>query len=261
MMDSIEELGEIEIHNRPVTGFEMLLCLGDGRVRTALRPEPVAAGVEGRLEHRLQNLEHGLLHDPVDHIGDAQTPLPASGLRNEHPTDVAGPVASLQQRTAQTREKLRRVGLRLLDRLSVDARCALVAHHVEQRQSEVRLRRHLFQQPTGIGRPGDGSCRSLALRSLQQERAPLGCVRRPSLRPRLLQEVRAVGEHEAQLTVTRPSQPISPFAPRALPRFIAHTKRSDFWAGIGRSSLPPSGLPSCWKRASIMSRTRPDLPG
>jgi len=224
MMDSIEELGQIEIHNRPVAGFKMLLCLGDGRVRPALRPEPVTAGVEGRLEHRLQNLEHGLLHDPIDHIGDAQTPLPASGLWNEHPTDVAGPIASLQQHTAQTRQKLRRISLRFLDRLSVDARCALVAHHIEQRQSQVGLRRHLFQQPTGIGCPGDGSCRSLALRSLQQERAPLGCVRRP-LAPAPL---RAVGEHEAQLTVTRPSQPISPFAPRALPRFIAHTKRSDF---------------------------------
>ena len=78
MMDSIEELGEIEIHNRPITGFEMLLCLGNGRHRTAHRPEPVAAGVEGRLEHQLQHLEHGLLHDPVDHIGDAD---PAARLR------------------------------------------------------------------------------------------------------------------------------------------------------------------------------------
>src|SRR5262245_30968029 len=107
MMDSIEELGEIEIHDRPATGFEMLPCFGDGRRRTALRPEPVAAGVEGRLEHRLQNLEHGLLHDAVHDVWDAQTPLPASGLRNEHPTDVAGPVASLQQRTAQAGQELR----------------------------------------------------------------------------------------------------------------------------------------------------------
>jgi hypothetical protein len=43
--------------------------------------------------------------------------------------------------------------------------------------------------------------------------------------------------------VTRPSQPISPFALRALPRFIAPIERSDFWAGIGRLSLPPSSLP------------------
>jgi hypothetical protein len=239
VMDSIEELGQIEIHDRPVAGFEVLLCLGDGRHRTAPRPEPVTAGVEGRLEHRLQHLEHGLLHDPVDHVGDAEAPLPASGLRDEHPTDITGPVAPLQQRTTQPREKRRRLRLRLLDRLSVETRCALVAHHVDERQSQIGLRRHLFQQPTGIGCPGDGSCRSLALRSLQQERAPLGCVRRPTAPA----PIRAVGEHEAQLTVTRPSQPISPFAPRALPPFIAPTRRSDFWAGIGWSSLPPSGLP------------------
>ena len=99
----------------------------------------------------------------------------------------------------------------------------------------------------GGARPGNNPFSSR--QGMQQERAPLGCVRRP-LAPA---PVRAVGEHEAQLTVIRPSQPISPFAPRALPRFIAHTRRSDFWTGIGRSSLPPSGLP--------LARTCPDLPG
>ena len=33
------------------------------------------------------------------------------------------------------------------------------------------------------------------------------------------------------------------FALRALPRFIAPIERSDFWAGIGQLSLPPSSLP------------------
>jgi hypothetical protein len=51
---------------------------------------------------------------------------------------------------------------------------------------------------------------------------------------------RVGGEHEAQLTVTRASQPISPFAPRGFPRFVARTRRSDFWTGVGWSSLPPS---------------------
>jgi hypothetical protein len=49
------------------------------------------------------------------------------------------------------------------------------------------------------------SCSSLLL---QQKRAPLGCVRQP-IAPT---PIRAAGEHEAQLTVTHPSQPNSPFA-------------------------------------------------
>jgi len=65
--------------------------------------------------------------------------------------------------------------------------------------------------------------------------------------------LRAVGEHEAQLTVSRPSQPISSFAQPAFTGVIAPTKRSDFCMGIVLSSLPPSGLP--------LARTHADLPG
>src|SRR4029077_17631210 len=42
---------------------------------------------------------------------------------------------------------------------------------------------------------------------------------------------------------TRPSQSISPFAPPAFTGFHAPTKKSDFCMDVGRSSLPPSGLP------------------
>ena len=41
VMDSIEELGQMEIHDRLVAGFEVLLCLGDACHRTAPRPEAV----------------------------------------------------------------------------------------------------------------------------------------------------------------------------------------------------------------------------
>ena len=81
MMNSIEELSEIEINNRLVTGFKMPLGFGDGRRRTALRPEPVTAGMEGRLEDRIQNLEQSLLRDTIHDVGNAKTPLPASRLR------------------------------------------------------------------------------------------------------------------------------------------------------------------------------------
>jgi hypothetical protein len=69
--------------------------------------------------------------------------------------------------------------------------------------------------------------------------ASAGCVRRA----RLPAPLRAVGESKAQLTGTRPSQSISPFAPPAFTGFHAPTKRSDFCVDVGRSSLPPSGLP------------------
>jgi hypothetical protein len=76
-----------------------------------------------------------------------------------------------------------------------------------------------------------------------------GCVRTSSVATPL----RAVGEHEAQLTVSRPSQPISPFARSAFTDVIALTKRSDFCRGLGQLSLPPPRLP--------LARTPADLPG
>ena len=82
------------------------------------------------------------------------------------------------------------------------------------------------------GRPGGRTCRGFALRCVQQPRAMLGSVRAsPVVAP-----LRAVGEHEAQLTVSRPSQPISPFARPAFTGVIAPTKRSDFCRDIVPSS-------------------------
>ena len=77
MMNTIKELSEINVHNRLVTGFEMSLGFGDGRRRAALRTEPVTAGMEVRLEHRLQDLEQRLLRDTIHDVGNAKTPLPA----------------------------------------------------------------------------------------------------------------------------------------------------------------------------------------
>jgi hypothetical protein len=87
--------------------------------------------------------------------------------------------------------------------------------------------------------PGDGSCRGSALRYMRHEGAHAGYVRCA----RLPAPLRAVGEREAQLTVTRSSQSISPFAPPAFAGFNATMRRSDFCMGVGWSSLPPSSLP------------------
>ena len=89
-------------------------------------------------------------------------------------------------------------------------------------------KRAVLNPPRG-SRAGDGSCRDLALRFVQQVGAPIGYVRHA----RLPAPIRAVGEYEGQLTVTRLSQSISPFAPLIFTSFLARTKRSDFCMRIG----------------------------
>ena len=159
-----------------------------------------------RFEDRLQDLENRLLNHPIHHVRNPKPPLPTSRLRQPDPADVTGPIAFRQQSVAQRGEERRSIMLRFLDRLSVHSRRSLVAYHLEQRLCQIGDRRHLFEQPTGVGRIGDGSCRSLALCRMQQKGAPAGCVRRASLPAPL----RAVGESKAQLTGTRASQSISP---------------------------------------------------
>ena len=249
MMNPVEKTGQVKIDHRLIAVLQVSRCFGDGGVSPALWAEPVTAGVEGRLEDRLQDLEHRLLNHPVHDVRNAQPPLPASGLRQPDPADVAGPVAFRQQITAQTGDDRRGFRFRLLDRLSVHARCSLVAHHVQQRLGQIGFGRHLLKQPTGVGHAGAGTSRFLVPRFVQQKAPPPGCVRWLIVpAPR-----RAVGEHEAQLPWSRLSQSISPFAPPAFTGFVATMKRSDFPVGVVRLSLPPSGLP--------LARTHVDLPG
>ena len=65
MMDVVKKFGQIQINDRLITFLEIACRFCDGGVSTALWSEPVAAGVEGRFEDRLQYLENGLLHRPV----------------------------------------------------------------------------------------------------------------------------------------------------------------------------------------------------
>ena len=48
--------------------------------------------------------------------------------------------------------------------MAVYARSTFVTCNIQQRRRQVRLRRHLFQQPTGVGRRGDEIARGHALR-------------------------------------------------------------------------------------------------
>src|SRR5271167_1504787 len=239
MMNSVEEFGQVQINHRSIPVLQISCRFGDGGMSAALGAEPVTAGVEGRLEDRLQDLEHRLLNHPIHDVRDAQPSLPAAWLWQPDAADFAGPVASLQQVSAQTGGQRRGFRLRRLDRLTIHSWRSLVARYVQQRPSQIGFARCFFEQPTHIGRAGVGTDRLLALRFLQQKVSRPGCVRALSFSvPR-----RAVGEHEAQLPWSRLSQSISSLAPLAFASLLATMRRSDFCVGVVPSSLPPSGLP------------------
>ena len=81
MMDAVKKFGQIQINHRPITSFQVACCFRNGGVSAAIRAEPVTAGMEVRLVERFQYLEDRLLNRPINHIRNAEPPLPASGLR------------------------------------------------------------------------------------------------------------------------------------------------------------------------------------
>jgi hypothetical protein len=95
--DEIEELLQIKIHAPLIAVLHMRLGPGDRRVATSARSKPVARGMERRLPQRLEHLPHGLLNNPVDHVGNPQPALPASRLGDQHAADPAGLIRPLKQ--------------------------------------------------------------------------------------------------------------------------------------------------------------------
>jgi hypothetical protein len=247
MMDPVEELRQIHIHHRPKARFQIPGRFSNRRVGPSVWPESVTAGVKGGFVDWLQNLEHGLLDHPGYHVRNAKSALATPGLGNPNPPDVARAKASRQQITAQIGQQTRSLRFGLLNRLAVNPWCPLVAYDIQQRPRKICFGRHFLQQPIGIGRPGGRTCRGFALRCVQQPRAMLRSVRASPVAAPL----RAVGEHEAQLTVSRPSQPISPFAQpaftgviavgseeaRSIALALASVRRSNWTCGFPASSF------------------------
>ena len=152
----------------------------------AVRAEAVTAVVKGRLEDRLQYLEDRLLNRPVDHVWNAEPPLSAPRLRQPDTANIARPIAFRQQVSAQPGNDRRGLRFRRFDRLSVHSGRSLVAHHVQQRPGQIGFRRHLFEQPTGVGRAGGGASRLLAssLCAAESSAARMRPRARPSRPPR-----------------------------------------------------------------------------
>jgi site-specific DNA recombinase len=76
--DPIKELLQINIYHHLPACLHMALRLPHRIMRTSARSKAVAVFGKRRIDHRLQNLQQGLLDQPVDHGGYPQFPHPAS---------------------------------------------------------------------------------------------------------------------------------------------------------------------------------------
>ena len=71
MMNSVKEFGQVEINHCLIAVLQISRCFGDGGMSAAFGAEPVIAGMKGRLEDRLHDLEQRLLNHPINDVGNA----------------------------------------------------------------------------------------------------------------------------------------------------------------------------------------------
>ena len=95
MIDPIEKLRQVDIHDILMAGRDIGLRRRHRLMRRAPRPEAEAMLAERRVPLRLQPLQDRLLDHPVEHGWNAQGALAAIRLGDLHPLDRLGPIAIL----------------------------------------------------------------------------------------------------------------------------------------------------------------------
>ncbi len=120
----------------------------------------------------------------------------------------------------ELRQQRSSIADRLSDALTVHTCRALVARDVDQRPRQIGQGRRLLQQAIGLARSGGRIVARLGVRCTQQLSHGFGYV----LGPCGSAPFRAVGKRELQLVESGTSQPVTPFAPPALPGFITTTR-------------------------------------
>src|SRR5208337_969087 len=136
VIDPVEKLFEIEIDHDVVAVGDVTLRLSHCLMGGAPRSKAVTVLGERRVPSLLENLQHGLLNQPVDDARHAELSDPAVRLRDFDPFDRLRLIGSLEQLSPNVWPVLTQVILGGVDSHSINARTALVASNALPRSFE-----------------------------------------------------------------------------------------------------------------------------
>ena len=124
----------------------MTLCLTHRIVGPTSRTEAVARFRKRWIDPWLQDLQQGLLDQPIRHRRDPQLPHPATRFRNLHAAHRLWPVAPRVQFLPNTWPVRLQEPLRLRNRQPIHPRTAAIGLDAFPRRDHVRARERLPQQ-------------------------------------------------------------------------------------------------------------------
>nr|WP_296406490.1 hypothetical protein [Zoogloea sp.] len=139
MIDPVEELLQIHIDHHPVAVLHVALCFEHRVVRAAARPEAVAVFGERPINHGLQDLQQGLLDQPIRHRRNpnSRTPPPGWDLDAAH---RRRPVAAIEQGFPNPGPMRFQVVRRLGNRQPIHPSTAAIGFDAFPRRLHVRFR-------------------------------------------------------------------------------------------------------------------------
>jgi len=146
VIDPIEELLQIHIDHHPVAVLHVALGIEHRVVRTASRTKAVTVFGEGRINDALQDLQQGLLDQPIRHRRNSQFAHPAVGLRDLDAAYRQGPVAAIQQTRPNPGPVRSQVVRRLGNRQPIHPSTAAIGFDAFPRRLHIRARERLHKQ-------------------------------------------------------------------------------------------------------------------
>ena len=129
---------------------DVVTCGPDGVPCATSRTESIAVVGKAWVEHRAQDLQDGLGHEPVKDRRDTEHPRPTAGLGQSHLAHRRWNVGRVQPLLSDGVPLRTEIGREVFDTHAVDTRCPLGGLHTFHGCSQVLSPQHLLQQRLGL---------------------------------------------------------------------------------------------------------------